>query len=294
MFAHRPAAVQSLLKPSDEGMIQERVTRAQVMTGLGDGFDLPQMSEREMFEKLLSEDTQRDSNESKIASAIGEQMLIMDLHQIPRSVRVRIRDIVGRLSPKNVVIVGGGIGHLTAWLMDLWCGDPAIPDDVVIERPETVRIIEEGGKFGVIIDRLLRRYDASSWAQVITNSWTEVFAENLSWNAASTTLPDSVRTLPLPQPIDLIIIDLPDSNRVEAAIQAFPLLSPGGVMITLEPQVPTGDVGVPESGREPTSAQVLVASFNRWIEFVRETNTNHSAALVELTGGTLAVFRRSA
>jgi len=48
------------------------------------------------------------------------------------------------------------------------------------------------------------------------------------------------------------------------------------------------------SGQEPTPAQVLVASFNQWMEFVQNVNLNHSAALVELTGGTLAVFRRSA
>ena len=264
------------------------------MSGLGDEFELPQMSEREMFEKLLSEDSKRGNEESQIASAIGEQMLIMDLQQLPRSVRARIRDIVGRIPAKNVIIVGAGIGHLTSWLMDLWCGDPANPPDDTPDHPETLRIIEEGGKFGVIIDRLLRRYDASSWAQVITNTWFEVFAENQSWNAAGATLPQSARSTLLPQPIDLIIIDLPETSRVEAAIKAFPLLSPGGVLITLEPQVPTGDVGEPMSGQEPTPAQVLVASFNQWMEFVQNVNLNHSAALVELTGGTLAVFRRSA
>ena len=192
------------------------------------------------------------------------------------------------------MIVGGGIGHLTAWMMDLWCGDPASDQPSPEHRPETLRIIEEGGKFGVIIDRLLRRYEANSWAQVITRPWSEVAAETASWNAATAALPDAARTAPLPQPIDLVIIDLPELERAEAAASAFELLAPGGVVMVLEPQVPTGDVGEPVAGEELTPAQQVVASFNRWMEFVRMANSQHSAAFVELSGGTLGVFLRSA
>ena len=42
-----------------------------------------------------------------------------------------------------------------------------------------------------------------------------------------------------------------------------------------------------------TQAQQVVASFNEWIEFVQSVNSNHSAAFVELSGGTLGVFLRS-
>ena len=65
---------------------------------------------------------------------------------LPRSIRKRIRDIAGRICQK-CSIIGGGIGHLTAWMMDLWCGDPAIEDSEGSNRPETLRVIEEGGKF---------------------------------------------------------------------------------------------------------------------------------------------------
>ena len=65
-------------------------------------------------------------------------------------------------------------------------------------------------------------------------------------------------------------------------------------MIALEPQVPTGDVGESEQGVEMTPAQQVVASFNQWIEFVQSVNSNHSAAFVELAGGTIGVFLRSA
>ncbi len=264
------------------------------MTEIGGGIGLPTMSQREMFEQLLGDDESRNDSEPEIAAAIGEQMIHMDLRPLPRSIRKRIRDIVGRIPAKNVVIIGGGIGHLTAWMMDLWCGDPAIENSEGSNRPDTLRVIEEGGKFGVIIDRLLRRYDASQWAQVISDPWIEIAAETESWNAANTALPDVARSAPLPQPIDLVIIDLPEIERVRAATLAFNLLAPGGVVMALEPQVPTGDVGEPEKGVEMTPAQQVVASFNEWIEFVQSVNSNHSAAFVELAGGTLGVFLRSA
>tara|TARA_B100000131_G_scaffold71875_2_gene68184 strand:- start:94 stop:921 length:828 start_codon:yes stop_codon:yes gene_type:complete len=275
-------------------MVQERATGGVDMSEIGGGIGLPTMSQREMFEQLLGDDESRSASEPEIAAAIGEQMIHMDLRPLPRSIRKRIRDISARIPAKNVVIIGGGIGHLTAWMMDLWCGNPADPESVGSGRPDSLRVIEEGGKFGVIIDRLLRRYDASNWAQVISDPWPEIAAETESWNAANATLPDIAKSAPLPQPIDLVIIDLPEVERAKVASSAFNLLSPGGVVMVLEPQVPTGDVGEPEQGSEMTQAQQVVASFNEWIEFVQSVNSNHSAAFVELAGGTLGVFLRSA
>ena len=275
-------------------MVQERATGGVDMSEIGGGIGLPTMSQREMFEQLLGDDESRSASEPEIAAAIGEQMIHMDLRPLPRSLRKRIRDISARIPAKNVVIIGGGIGHLTAWMMDLWCGNPADPESVGSGRPDSLRVIEEGGKFGVIIDRLLRRYDASNWAQVISDPWPEIAAETESWNAANATLPDIAKSAPLPQPIDLVIIDLPEVERAKVASSAFNLLSPGGVVMVLEPQVPTGDVGEPEQGSEMTQAQQVVASFNEWIEFVQSVNSNHSAAFVELAGGTLGVFLRSA
>jgi predicted O-methyltransferase YrrM len=97
----------------------------------------------------------------------------------------------------------------------------------------------------------------------------------------------------LPQPIDLIIIDIPEINRPSATIAALDVISPGGFILVKEPEVPTGDVGVPEDGQEPNEAQKKVHSFNNWMEIIRDCNINHSMAFVELSGGTLAVIRRS-
>ena len=263
------------------------------MTSDGSGFGLPQMSEREMFDRLLSEDSERGDSEPAIAAGIGEQMLHMSLRPLPRSMRARIRDISARVPARNAVLVGGGIGHLSAWLLDLWCGDPANPPLQPPPRPESFRIVEPGGKFGVIIDRLIRRHGAESWTQVIQMTWGELAAEAATWSAASASLPNSARPYPLPIPLDLVIIDTAETERAATAAAAFELLSHGGVMLVQEPEVPTGDVGEADSGSTMTPAQRKVESFNDWIEFVKQVSESHSLGFVELTGGTLAVLRRA-
>ena len=259
----------------------------------GGGIELPQTSDREMFDRLLSEDSERGDSEPAIAAGIGEQMLHMDLRPLPRSVRTRIRDIAARVPAKNALLIGGGIGHLAAWLLDLWCGDPANPPEQPPPRPDSFRIVEPGGKFGVIIDRLIRRHGAESWTQIIAKPWQEVAAEAASWSAATAALPVSKPPSQLPPSLDLVVIDVPESERPSTASAAFDMLSPGGVLLVQEPEVPTGDVGVAEVGSEPTPAQRKVESFNSWIGFVKQVSESHSLGFVELAGGTLAVLRRS-
>ena len=251
------------------------------------------MSEREMFDRLLSEDSERGDSEPAIAAGIGEQMLHMDLRPLPRSMRARIRDIAARVPARNALLIGGGIGHLAAWLLDLWCGDPANPPEQPPPRPDSFRIVEPGGKFGVIIDRLVRRHGAESWTQIIAKPWQEAIAEAASWSAATAALPVSNLSSPLSLSLDLVIIDVPESERSSTASAAFDMLSPGGVLLVQEPEVPTGDVGVAEAGSEPTPAQRKVESFNSWISFVKQVSESHSLGFVELSGGTLAVLRRT-
>ena len=257
------------------------------------GFGLPQMSEEEMFSLLLSEDIDRGDSEPAIAAGIGEQMLHMSLRPLPRSIRARIRDISGRIPAKNAVLIGGGIGHLSAWLLDMWCGDPANPPETPPPKPDNFRIIEPGGKFGVIIDRLIRRHGAENWTQIIQMPWNELAAEATSWSAATAALPQNAKPSPLPLPIALVVVDVTEDERASSATSAFDLLSSGGVLLVQEPEVPTGDVGVSDSPSEMTPAQKKVESFNQWISFVKDVSENHSLGFVELTGGTLAVLRRT-
>ncbi len=90
-----------------------------------------------------------------------------------------------------------------------------------------------------------------------------------------------------------MVIDLPEDERIDALNSSFELLSPGGIIIILEPEVPTGDVGELESGKDMSKAQEKVSRFNRWISSVRSFSQDNSLGFVELTGGTLVVLRRS-
>ena len=158
------------------------------------------MSETEVMRMLLSRDEARSQNEPEVAASIGEQMLHMDITLLPKSVRSRIRDVCSRLSPTNVVLLGGGIGHLSAWLFDLWRAEGEKGETEIVNRPETFTIIEPGGRFGVIIDRLIRRYQAETWSKVITRKWQEVIAESLPSLASNIALPETALDSLLPMP----------------------------------------------------------------------------------------------
>ena len=145
----------------------------------------------------------------------------------------------------------------------------------------------------MIIDRLIRRHEAEGWTQIIQMPWNELAAEAATWSAATAALPQNAQPSRLPLPIDLVVIDVPEDERSSTARSAFDLLSVGGVLLVQEPEVPTGDVGVADSPSEMTPAQKKVESFNQWISFVKDVSENHSLAFVELTGGTLAVLRRT-
>jgi hypothetical protein len=248
------------------------------------------MSDYDVMALLLSENQERDQSEPEIASSIGEQMLHMDIPLLPRSVRARIRDVCSRIEPRNVTLVGGGIGHLSAWLFDLWSNSEPDSQEGSSHSPETFRIIEPGTRFCVIIDRLIRRYGAEGWAQSVSMKWQEVFAETSSSRASNIAMPVTAVESILPMPLDLIIINLPEEERAEAASSAFDLVSPGGLVLLLEPTVPTGDVGDFSEGVEPTPAQLKVQSFNEWIDLVKRINVSGSVGFADLSGGTLVAL----
>ncbi|MBR40357.1 MAG: hypothetical protein CMA89_00470 [Euryarchaeota archaeon] len=262
------------------------------MSDGGTGKGLPQMSDSDVMSRLLSENLDRDQSEPEVASSIGEQMLHMDIPLLPRSVRARIRDVCSRIEPRNATLVGGGIGHLSAWLFDLW-SNSGQEEKEGPKHPVAFRIIEPGTRFCVIIDRLIRRYEAEGWAQSVSMPWQEVFAETSSSIASNVAIPENALNSILPMPLDLFIIDLPEGERVAAASAAFEMVSPGGLVLLLEPTVPTGDVGDFSEGEEPTPAQLKVQSFNDWIELVKRINASDSVGFTDLTGGTLVAFLKS-
>ena len=170
----------------------------------------------------------------------------------------------------------------------MWCSE-----DGNIRHPNSFTIVEEGGKFGVILNRLISRYNADAWSKVVVKPWNEITAESISWFASNATSNDITPFSLIPLPVDLIVIDLPENDRVNALINSFDLLSPGGIIIVKEPEVPTGDVGEIKDDSEITPAQEKVLYFNKWIKAIRDFSMNNSMSFVELTGGSLVILRKS-
>tara|TARA_B100002052_G_scaffold131527_1_gene120706 strand:- start:885 stop:1625 length:741 start_codon:yes stop_codon:yes gene_type:complete len=229
---------------------------------------------------LMAKDPDMPREEPDVAASIGAQLEHMELTSMPTGLRRRIRDIVARVQPKRVCEVGSGIGHLGAWLFDYWSENSA---------PEHFDMIEAGGKFGVILTRLLRRYDAEDWAHVRVGEFESLCAELDSWKAANATLGELAASSapPLRAPYEIIIVDVGDIGKVDTIRRAFDLLVPGGLILTAEPEVPVDDVGeIPESG--PTNPeQARVVAFNQWVQFINEIGSTHPVGFVPLFGGTL-------
>ncbi len=229
---------------------------------------------------LLAKNPDQPKDEPDVASSIGAQLEHMELDSMPTSLRRRIRDIIARVQPKRVCEVGSGIGHLSAWLIDFWSNS---------SPPEHYDMIEAGGKFGVILTRLLRRYDAEDWAHVRVGEFETLCAELDSWQAANTTTDEVAATTspPLRAPYEIVIVDVGDIGRVASIKRSFDLLVPGGLILTAEPEVPVDDVGeIPESGPE-NAEQARVAAFNEWTQFISEISQTNPVGFVPLFGGTL-------
>ena len=229
---------------------------------------------------LLSKNPDQPKDEPDVAASIGAQLEHMELDSMPTSLRRRIRDIISRVEPNRVCEVGSGIGHLSAWLLDYWSSN---------SKPEHFDMIEAGGKFSVILTRLIRRYDSEDWAHIRVGDFESLCAELDSWKAANTTTDEAAATTapPLRAPYEIVIVDVGDIGKVEAIQRSFNLLVPGGLILTAEPEVPVDDVGdIPESG--PTNpGQARVAAFNKWTQFIAEINQTNPVGFVPLFGGTL-------
>ena len=79
---------------------------------------LPDRSQ--MLGNLFGKPADLSKDEPEIAANINEQLQHMGLETWPISVIRRVRDGLYRINPKNVLEVGGGIGHRSAWLLDLF------------------------------------------------------------------------------------------------------------------------------------------------------------------------------
>ena len=85
--------------------------------------------------------------------------------------------------------------------------------------------------------------------------------------------------------IDVIVVDGPSPARASLVATYLPLLNDNGVLFTVEPDMPTGDVA-----EDDVEGMAMVNGFNRWIELVGETQSTHHVAFMPLFGGTLVAW----
>jgi predicted O-methyltransferase YrrM len=198
---------------------------------------------------LLSPDPSRPRDEPEIATNIGIQLKHMGLNTWSISILRRLRDALGRLQPKSILEVGAGIGHRSAWIYDLFTLDE--------RHPERYQLVEDGAKFAVILRRLMLRHDAEFGSP------------------------------PLEKNHDAIIVDGTSENRARHVESMLPFLSPGGVLFTVEPDMPLGNVE-----ESDLDGMKLVEGFNQWMEFIQNANETHHIAFMPLFGGTLVAVTK--
>ena len=214
-------------------------------------------------------------DEPEIAANIHEQLQHMGLVSWPISVIRRVRDGVSKVSPQTVLEVGGGIGHRSAWLLDLFESQ---------SKPKRYDIVEQGNKFAVIIKRLIDRYEASNWTNIKVGELPTLAAETMAWKAATITGLDS-GDAPLSTSYDVIIVDEPTENIAKNIESSLPLLTQNGVLVTTEPMVPTGDVD-----EDDESKMATVSGFNNWIELIKTAQQQYYIAFIPVFEGTIVTF----
>ena len=244
----------------------------------------------EAITALMGKDSQRSREEPVIAANIGAQLAHMELTSWPIAIRRRVRDIVGRLQPKRICEVGAGIGHLSSWLLDMWEDSTS---------PENYQLVEAGGKFGVILLRLLQRYDAGEWADVKVGRFEQLVAEQKAWSVSNSAsihntgsktggasgLVDVLGSPILHSPFDCIIIDVEVQSLADCLDSALDSLVKGGIILVVEPEVPIGDVAT-----EDTVGQSIIIGFQKWMDFIQRVTAECDVAFQPLYGGTLVAI----
>lgn len=231
-------------------------------------------SERDAFAWLLSENIELGEEEPKIAAAISEQLAHMELTSHDEFTLRRIRDVAIRHDPKKIIEVGGGIGHLTAWLLDAFSSK--------VHKPEYT-IVEGGNKFAAILLRLTQRFNASDWVRVSGMRFQELAGESKAWLLSNQALLNSnsmeATGAPASLPADLIIIDVGELEQVECIQESLPLLSKNGLILTVEPNVPFEGASEEESNR-----------FQLWMDLIRDIQETYRIGFVPLKKTTLVAI----
>ena len=193
----------------------------------------------------------------EVTANIGEQMAHMDLTTMPLPASHLVTKISQTIAPKDVLEVGAGIGHLSSWLLHTW-SESSSP-------PKRYMLVESGSKFCVILNRVVERFGAGSWSQIVNADWCEWVEEN------------NVKA-----GFDLAVVDVGWEKQTDCLMAPLPLMAKDGLLITLEPDLPLED----ETDSEK------IAAFNGWITLVRMMNETHELSFVPTGGATLLLVRR--
>ena len=219
----------------------------------------------EILAALLSANKDLSRDEPEVAVNIGLQLEHMGLFTWSISVRRRIRDAVSRIEPKNIILTGAGIGHLSSWLFDHF---------EQVEGIENFQMIEEGNRFAVILKRLSQRY-SSVPSSIVVGSPLLLCSELKAWSISKAG--DS----PILASADAIIVDAPMTKLASDIKAMLPILNPNGVLFTVEPTPPVGD---------RTEDDPEVVGFNNWMDLIRTSNETHHLAFAPLFGGTIVAW----
>ena len=219
----------------------------------------------EFLEALLSASKELSRDEPEVAANIGLQLEHMGLSTWSISVRRRIRDAISRLEPTNVIQTGAGIGHLSAWLLDHFEQTGGI---------ENFQMVEEGNRFAVILMRLGERYSAVP-STIVVGTPVLLTGELNAWKISKSGDP------PILPSADVIIVDSILSKLASDISAMLPVLSPNGVLFTVEPTPPVGD-------KDEDDPEVV--GFNKWMELIRTSNETHHIAFAPLFGGTIVAW----
>ncbi|MEE3090392.1 MAG: hypothetical protein VX306_03915 [Candidatus Thermoplasmatota archaeon] len=222
------------------------------------------------------QDLGRDAPE--IAANIGVQMGHMGLDVPTVSVVRRLRDIVVTLQPRRVAEVGATIGHTTAWLLDAWSRDEVV-------APDLFDVMEEGNRFAVILDRVLKRYGMDDVGRVVVGTVDEHAPQTRAWRLAH--LASKERPPTLMDALDVLVLRGEIDSLGERASAAMDLLRKGGVLLLIEPPVPGEDIS--DSTEEGAA---IIAGFNAWISFVHRCSEEQDLAFVPVHGGTIVAVRK--
>ena len=234
---------------------------------------LPDRSQ--MLGNLFGKPADLSKDEPEIAANINEQLQHMGLSTWSLSTIRRIRDTVYRVNPKSILEVGAAIGHRTAWLLDLFEQH---------NQPDRFDIVEQGNKFAVIIKRLVDRYEASSWTNIVVGEFSTLSAESIAWKAATISGLQEGES-PLAHSYDVIIVDEKLSNLASYLENSMQLLSKNGILLTTEPPVPSGEVD--ENDKE---MMAMVDGFNAWIELIKNSQKDYHIAFCPVFEGTIVAF----